>query len=367
MKKRNNKTLILSGQDIQQIVLHFGHDLIMDSLISRLTSAIEHFDPDKTIVPVRSGLHYDFPASGLIEWMPLLDEREHVMIKVVGYHPSNPDTNGFPTILSTVSLYDTSSGHLQGLMDGVLLTALRTAAASAIASKYLAHTKSAVLGLIGCGNQAVTQLHGLSRIFDLKQVLIYDIDHSAMRSFEHRCSVLNIGVDIFHSTIDDLIKVSDIVCTASSIEVGKGPLFNNLIAQPHIHINAVGSDFPGKIEIPLDLLQKSFVCPDFTAQAKIEGECQQLTEQEIGPDIIKVLKNPELYAHIKNQHSVFDSTGWALEDQVAMELFMEYASELELGQEVEIENVMEDAKNPYHFLNTSLTKIQSSFKKTMVH
>ncbi|MEM9921365.1 MAG: ornithine cyclodeaminase family protein, partial [Bacteroidota bacterium] len=340
--------------DVQKIIHHHGLDEVMDALINRLERAMKIFDDQLIDIPARSGFHYEEPKPGLVEWMPLYTRGGQIVIKLVGYHPTNPEGYGLPTILSTISSYDSKSGHLMGLMDGVLSTAIRTGAASAVASRFLAHPESSTLGLIGCGAQAVTQLHALSRVFNLKRILLYDVLPEVVSSFEDRCSALKLDVEYVSSNIREIIETSDIVCTATSIDVGAGPLFEGLETRPHLHVNAIGSDFPGKVELPLDLLHKSFVCPDFKAQAVEEGECQQLEDQFIGPDILEVVRNQEKYAYTQAQLSVFDSTGWALEDKVIMELFMEYAADLGLGQEIEIESIPSDAKNPYHFVEADV-------------
>ncbi|MEZ5039496.1 MAG: ornithine cyclodeaminase family protein [Saprospiraceae bacterium] len=351
MNKHILKTLILRPSDVQQIIQYVGPDTLMDILIQRMFHSFESFDDQETIIPIRSGFNYEKPTVGLVEWMPLYKQGEQVVIKIVGYHPNNPEKYGLPTIVSTISAYDTSTGHLSGLTDGVLLTALRTGAASAVASQLLAHPDSAVLGLIGCGAQAVTQLHALSRIFKLKKVFFYDIDPEVVQSFPDRCAALDLDLVFVPTNIKEVVRQAEILCTATSIDVGAGPLFELLETQPTLHVNAVGSDFPGKTELPKSLLEKSFVCPDFLEQAVKEGECQQLSAEHIGPSILDVIRNREQYTYVQNQRSVFDSTGWALEDQVVMDLFLEYATELGLGLEVAIESVQEDAKNPYHFLN----------------
>jgi len=279
-----------------------------------------------------------------------------VLIKVVGYHPSNPGKFNLPTIVSTISEYDTNSGHLCALIDGVLATAIRTGAASAVASKLMAKPTSSVLGLIGCGTQAVTQLHAISLCFKIERVLFYDVDPNASSSFEKRCSALNLNTGFISTTIEEIVKNSDILCTATSIDIGAGPLFSNIETKPHLHINAVGSDFPGKVEIPLELLQKCFVCPDFIEQAIVEGECQQLDQKDIGAGLVEVVQNSDKYAYVQNERSLFDSTGWALEDKVVMELFLECASKLGLGQELEIEHGPSDTKNPYDFLKAENLK-----------
>ncbi len=350
MKLFKDKTLILSGRDVQKVIKSCGLNFLMDTLIHRLRASIETFDSQKTLIPVRSGFYYEQPHSGLIEWMPLYKHGEKVMLKAVGYHPKNSDKFNLPTIISTISTYDTESGHLSALMDGVLTTALRTGAASAVASKFLAPAESSTLGLIGCGAQAVTQLHALSRIFRLREVFIYDIDKSSRDSFESRTSSLALDLKVISTDIEEVVRRSDILCTATTIAVGAGPLFTEFSGKPHLHINAVGSDFPGKIEIPRELLKNAFVCPDFIEQAVIEGECQQLSREDIDTDLAELVQNSDKFEFAKYQPSVFDSTGWALEDQVVMDLFLEYAGELGLGQQIEVETMFEEVKNPYHFL-----------------
>lgn len=370
MSANKNKTLVLSSSDIQEILQHFGIDWIMMTLVERLTIAINNYNPQKLSIPIRNGFNYEKPERGLIEWMPLYNQDDQggkVTMKVVGYHPSNPSKFNLPTIVSTISEYDTNSGHLCAVIDGVLATAIRTGAASAIASKLLAKPTSSILGLIGCGTQSVTQLHAISLCFKIERVLFYDIDPNASSSFEKRCSALNLDIDFVSTTIEEIVENSDILCTATSIDIGIGPLFSNIETKPHLHINAVGSDFPGKIEIPFELLQKCFVCPDFIEQAIVEGECQQLEQKDIGARLVEVVQNPHKYAYLQNERSVFDSTGWALEDKVVMDLFLDCASELGLGQELEIEHRPSDTKNPYDFLkaeNLSLNNNDSQIKKT---
>jgi ornithine cyclodeaminase/alanine dehydrogenase-like protein (mu-crystallin family) len=359
MRADKNKTLVLSSFDIQEILRHFGVDWTMLTLVERLRTAINNYNPQKLSIPVRSGFQYERPEPGLIEWMPLYkqdDQEGKVSIKVVGYHPSNPGKFNLPTIVSTISEYDTNSGHLCALIDGVLATAIRTGAASAVATKLMAKPTSSTLGLIGCGTQAVTQLHAISLCFKIERVLFYDIDPNASASFQKRCSALNLDIDFLSTTIEEIVKNSDILCTATSLDIGAGPLFSNIETKSHLHINAVGSDFPGKIEIPLELLKKCFVCPDFIGQAIVEGECQQLEQKDIGADLVEVVQNSDKYAYLQNERTVFDSTGWALEDKIVMDLFLDCASELGLGQELDIEHRPGDTKNPYDFLKAENLK-----------
>ncbi len=347
MGAKAHETLVLSGSDVGRLLGSKGLHAFMDALIESLETAIRGYDPSVTQIPVRSGFNYTEPASGLIEWMPLYKSGSEVVLKLVGYHPDNPANHALPTIISSVYAYDTTTGHLKAIVDGVLLNALRTGAASAVASKYLAKQDSSILGLIGCGAQAVTQLHALSRVFGIEQVLFHDTDQSAMETFPSRVDMLGMEVELIPSQIEAIVSMSDIISTATSIAVDEGPLFGDMKTQDHLHINAVGSDFPGKVELPVELLRRGLVCPDFEEQAMHEGECQQLYIHEIGPSIDTILKSPEEYAVAKENLSVFDSTGWALEDQVTLDLILEYAEVYETGKRIAIEDLSGDARNPY--------------------
>lgn len=351
MSESVTKTLVLSAEDIEEIVRAVGIDEIMDELIDRMATAFKAYDPDQTIIPIRSGFNYQQPQQGLIEWMPLFNKVGHeVVVKMVGYHPNNPDTFQLPTIVSTISCYDTKTGHLKGIMDGVFLTALRTGAASAIASKVLAYANSSTLGLIGCGAQSVTQLHAISRVFKIKKILFYDKDEATQNSFIERSAMLNLDVEFIPMPIEKIVALSDIITTATSIEVGEGPLFEATNHKEWLHINAVGSDFPGKTELPISFLKKSFVSPDFLEQALKEGECQRLENTDIGPEFFECIQHPEKYKSVQNKTTVFDSTGLPLEDQVVMNLFLEYANTMKLGQQLSIEIIPENAKSPYEFM-----------------
>ncbi len=348
------KTLLISHADLNAIVAHVGIDAFMDELIQRLQSALAKFDPDITEIPVRDGFHYEAPVTGLIEWMPLLEHQRSVLMKVVGYHPNSPGTLQLPTILSTLSKYDPSSGHLVALVDGTFPTAMRTGAASAVASLAMAKPESSVVGLIGCGAQAVTQLHALCRVFDIRKVLISDIDKHALETFARRIDAFAPGhLSVQKATTDDIVSQSDILCVATSVEIGKGPVFQDQETKPWLHVNAVGSDFPGKIECPVALLERSYVCPDVQEQAIREGECQQLAASRIGDDLVSVVKNTPRHAELQARLSVFDSTGWALEDHVVMNQILEYAEDFNIGSEIEIESVTSDPRHPYEFLAPS--------------
>lgn len=344
-------TTVITARDIKTIVQETGLNQLMDMTIQRLTENLTSFDTNTTQTPARDGFNYQQPHEGLIEWMPIYQRGSPVTIKLVGYHPNNPTDCHLPTILSTAMRLDTRSGHVVSIADTTFLTALRTGAASAVASRVLAAQHSKTIGLIGAGAQAITQIHALSRVFAIEDVLVYDSDPASMADFTQRLALTGPPGFTVHSTdLDAVCRSADIICTSTSVAVGEGPVFSDAGLKPWIHVNAVGSDFPGKTEVPLSLLQRALVCPDFLAQAQQEGECQQLATEAIGPDLVTLLKYPQRYSSCREQPTVFDSTGWALEDSVAMDLILELAQALNCGTELELANTPLDPKSPYGFL-----------------
>ncbi len=345
------KTIILSSKDVVRIVKRVGLDRMMDEAIRMLVQSCKNFDPNDYQIPVREGFNYDHPVTGLLEWMPVMQVGERITFKMVGYHPLNPEVRRLPTVLSSAMVLDTSTGHMMGLIDATFPTALRTGAASAVASRILAADDSKVLGLVGAGSQSVTQFHAISRLFELERVLVFDIDADISKSLKQRIAILGVDSDMVqHTSLAEVVCNADILCTATSIGVGKGPVLGDLGLKPSLHVNAVGSDFPGKTELPLSLLERSLVCPDFVQQALKEGESQQLSIDQLGPDLVTLIKAADDYRYYKSMPTVFDSTGWALEDQVVIEMLFRYAEDMGYGTPVQLECISADPYNPYGFI-----------------
>jgi ornithine cyclodeaminase/alanine dehydrogenase-like protein (mu-crystallin family) len=275
--------------------------------------------------------------------MPI-HRRGEVLIKHVGYCPHNP-RDGLPTVISTFSLLDTGSGRLLAVTDGVVATALRTGAASAVASRVLARPDARTAGLVGCGAQAVAQLHALSRVFRLERALVHDIDADVARSFPRRTSF--VGLDVEVAPLERVEREADILCTVTSVAAGHGPVIRAAELCAAVHVNAVGSDFTGKTELPRSLLERSLVCPDFLPQALREGECQQIPAEQIGPSLPEVVRRADELAAWRDRSTVFDSTGFALEDHVAMHVLLRHARRLGRWSSVPIEYLPQDPRDPY--------------------
>lgn len=343
--QKSKKTLILSAEDVLHLLRFYGRDEVMDRVIAAMHEAFRRLPAGELELPPRSGFYWNQPELGLLEWMPVLERGRSATIKVVAYIPGNPSARALPTVVGTISLYDPIRGHLEALADGVLLTAVRTGAASALATRVLSRPRVETVGLVGCGMQAVTQLHALSRVIAFERVLICDIERALEESFATRAAFLDLPIE--RAPLEVIERESDVLCTITSVGVGEGPVLRGDELKAHVHVNAVGSDFPGKTEIPRTVLERSLVCPDFREQAVREGECQQLDADEIGPELSEIVSEPERFADWQERSTVFDSTGSALEDHAAMQVVVDMAHEQGIGTWIQLEHLPEDTRDPY--------------------
>ncbi|WP_144122740.1 ornithine cyclodeaminase family protein [Catellatospora sichuanensis] len=318
----------------------------MNLMIERLREGLGRVHAEgRQLSPLRDGFVRTGPVPGIIEWMPHHDSGDSITIKTVAYSPANPDRFGLPTIVGTVARFDDVTGRLIALSDGVVLTAIRTGAVSAIASAALAHPDSRTVGLIGAGAQSITQLHGLTLTLPIETVLVWDTDPERLASFATRAAFL--GLDVRCASPEEIAVGADVITTATSVGIGGGPVLPDRGLREHLHVNAVGSDLVGKTELPKSLLHRALVCPDHPEQALREGECQQLSRDQLGPALGALCADPASVAHARNSLTVFDSTGFALEDHIALDVFLEIATAIGAGTSVSLEYQPMDAVDPY--------------------
>ncbi|ANP54740.1 ornithine cyclodeaminase/alanine dehydrogenase-like protein (mu-crystallin family) [Streptomyces griseochromogenes] len=338
--------LVLTQRHVGKIVELCGRDLFADLVIDRLHRALA--EKGKGAAPARAGFSRCPGDTGAIEWMPYHIPGDCMTLKTVSYTPTRTTKRQYlPVINGTLTRFDDETGRLTAVCDARLLTAVRTGAASAVASRMLALPESRVLGLVGAGAQAVTQAHALSRVFPLEKILVHDIEPGHAASFADRVRFLDL--EVRPADPAELVASADIICTATTVAVGAGPVLSADGIQPHVHINAIGADFVGKTELPLPLLREALVVPDHLDQARHEGECQQLSEPEIGPRLSAVCSHPERWAPYRHRMTVFDSTGYALEDHVALDVLIQLAAETGVGERMLMEHLPVDALDPYTF------------------
>lgn len=345
-------TLILGADDIATLLRRVGPDALMDAMIDRLRRRYLDLDDVELSARDRDGFRYDKPALGLLEWMPTHEVGGPVVVKMVGYHPTNPVQRLLPSVIATTSMWDTETGHLVAIADSTLLTAIRTGAASALATDLLAPDAPLTLGVVGLGAQAVTQVHAVSRVRRIERIVAVDTDEAVAATFVRRLGFPEADVELAPpERALGIVGEVDVLCTCTSVDIGAGPVVGFVEPRPWLHVNAVGADFPGKTELPVELLRQAFVVPDVLSQCCAEGECQQLPTASIGPELAVLLRSPGAQAATQRERvTVYDSTGWAVQDAVALQLAVELAREHGLGTDVHLELLAPDPHDPYHRL-----------------
>lgn len=342
-------TLLLDVEDLRAVIADVGLDSFMDELITELRVEIGGFDEARVEHQIRAGFNYETPEHGLVEWMPTMIVGDVVSVKTVGYHPANPTARGVPSVLATTALYDTTTGSLTTVCEATLLTAIRTGAASAVLTDVLAAPGPVTLGVVGCGAQAVTQIHAISRVRPIASIIATDVDDSVASTLETRlpkgiARPEIVGIDEFNARVAEL----SVVCTCTSVPIGDDPVVDLSLRRQDLHVNAVGADFPGKTELAIEALRASVVIPDVVEQCLIEGEAQRLDRSELGPSMVDVLSG--VAPSLVDEFTVFDSTGWSFEDLLAARLFRSHAVRLGLGTEVSLQRTPVDPYDPYETL-----------------
>ncbi len=342
------QTRLINAADCAALLEIVGRDRLMDLMIERLRTRCANHDADLVDARARDGFRYDKPALGLVEWMPTHEVGGPVVIKMVGYHPTNPIQRSIPSVIATSSMWDTETGHLVAIADATMMTAVRTGAASAITTEVLAIDAPITVGLVGLGAQAVTQLQAISRVRQVDRVIGFDPSEPASSTFADRAAFTGLPVEIVTDEgLADLVSAADVLVTCTSIDIGAGPVIPNVDVKPHLHINAVGADFPGKLELPAELVANATVFPDTLDQCILEGECQQVPAANIGVELPEIVAQADELAAKRGTVTVFDSTGWAVEDDVALRLLLELAEEHDLGSLMALESIPADPYNPY--------------------
>jgi alanine dehydrogenase len=232
-------------------------------------------------------------------------------VKWVNVHPKNP-ARGLPTVMAVIIYNDPDTGYPLAIMDGTDITAYRTGATAAIASKYLARPDSHVIGVIGAGRQAYTQIIAHAHLFKLDLVRIYDVNPQASER-------LAMSLPQFRTSITSLEETaaSDIVCTVTP---ARAPVLMKANVRPGVHINAIGADAEGKEELEASVLKNSMVVVDDLRQAARSGEINVpiarglYSASEVYSTLGEIVAGHKAGRRDPAAVTIFDSTGVAIED-----------------------------------------------------
>ncbi|QIL43025.1 ornithine cyclodeaminase [Acidovorax sp. HDW3] len=271
-------------------------------------------------------------AQGVIELMPISDGARY-SFKFVNGHPGNP-AQGLPTVMAFGVLADMATGTPLLLAEATLLTALRTAATSALAARVLARPDSRCMALIGNGAQGEFQALAFHTLLGITQLRLYDPDPQASAKLQRNLAALGLPVHItLAASIDEAIAGADIITTATAAKA-HAALFGTAQLTPGQHLNAIGGDCPGKTELPPEVLRAARIFVEYAPQTRIEGEIQQLPAEHPVTELWQVLSGQAPGRQSAADITLFDSVGFALEDHAALCLVQRLAQEWQLGHDI---------------------------------
>ena len=324
--------LLLSEKQVQGLI-------DIDELIAALEQAHIQYSTGNAVMPVR--LVVPLPQiDGRITSMPgYLNQDKALGMKVVTYFQNNPKQN-LPAILATIMLFSAETGKMIAAMDGSYITAIRTACASAMATKVLANPQTPVLGILGAGVQARAHIQALARVRKLEKIKLYSPSGASAAALKQEMAPQVQATIEATKSPDEAVRNADLVVTVTT---AKEPILNMDWLKPGVHINAVGSHRPDMREIDGATLARAKVVVD--SQEAIMAECGDIllaikegsiAKEKIHGEIGEVLAGTKAGREHGDEVTLYKSVGIAIQDVATANLVYHKALKQEVGTTVEI-------------------------------
>ena len=277
------------------------------------------------------------------------DGRSVFATKINANFPGNPDRHGLPTIQGIVALFDVSDGCVLALMDSGEITSVRTAAATAVAAKYLAREDAASVTICGCGEQSRSQLRALSCVRPIRSVMAFDLNADRAARFA-RDMTNELGVDVRPVRgLGSDTRDADIWVTCTP---ARGWYLGRAHVRQGTFIAAVGADNPEKQEIEPELLASSTVVADILDQCAAIGDLHHALEsgamrrEQVHAELSEIVAGWKRGRTSPDEITVFDSTGTALQDVAAAMLVYESALSSGQGMAIDLSGSSGSARSP---------------------
>jgi len=307
----SDKALVpfVSVDNMMRLVHHIGIEPMLRGLAEYIEADFRRWELfDKT---PRVASH---SAEGVIELMPTSDG-EVYGFKYVNGHPKNT-AEGFQTVTAFGLLANVGNGYPVLLSEMTVLTALRTAATSAMVAKHLAPKGADTMAMIGNGAQSEFQSLAMKAICGIKTIRLYDTDPAATAKAARNLSGMGLNV-VACKSAEESMEGAQIITTCTADKQYATILTDNMIGAG-VHINAIGGDCPGKTELAPAILQRADIFVEYPEQTRIEGEIQQLAADHPVTQMWEVINGTAKGRTSPEQITLFDSVGFAIEDFSAL-------------------------------------------------
>lgn len=299
----------VSVKNMMALVHHIGLEKFLTELAAEIEADFKRWAIFDKAPRVPS--HSDV---GVIELMPTSDG-EFYGFKYVNGHPKNMK-EGLQTVTGFGLLADVNTGYPVLFSEMTVLTALRTAATSAMATKHLARKDAKTLAMIGNGAQSEFQTLALKAVCGIDTVRLYDIDPAA--TDKCAANLAGHGITIVKcKTPEDAIEGADVITTATADKEMQTILTDNMVGAG-VHINAIGGDCPGKTELHRDIVARASMFVEYPEQTRIEGELQQMPLDHPFTELWEVITGKAQGRKSEAEITLFDGVGFAIEDFAAL-------------------------------------------------
>lgn len=326
------KLRILSGADVRQAVT-------MAEAIQAVRQAYVQLSAGQAVVPLRTPVEVARREAVTLFMPAYLATSDALGAKIVSVFPGNP-ARGLPLIHAVVIVVDAETGRPTALMDGTYLTALRTGAASGVATDLLARPDARVVAIFGAGAQARTQLEAVCTVRTIEKAWVYDVRAEAAAAYASEMASRGAPIPADVAVADSpaqAVRQADVVCTATTSTT---PVFADGDLKPGVHVNGIGAYTPQMQEVPAETVARACVVVDSRQACLAEAgdliiPLRQglITASSIHAEIGEVAAGKALGG---GDVTFFKSVGNAVQDVAVAELVLRRATERGLGVEVDL-------------------------------
>jgi alanine dehydrogenase len=311
--------------------------LPMAAAIAAMKAAFAQVARGEVSLPLRTQIDVT-GHGGVALFMPAYAAGSDALaVKAVAVYPENP-SQGLPTIHGVVLAFDAATGRPVALLEGGMLTAIRTGAASGAATDLLARRDARVAAIIGSGVQARTQLEAVCTVRPIDEVRVFSIDRAEAERFVHDLAGLG-PIPESVTVADDAgaaVSGAGVICTATT---SKTPVFPAEALSPGCHINAVGAYRPDMQEIALEVVRQALLVVDQRDAVLAEAgdiliplHQGAIDETHIYAELGAIASGQQAGRSDDNQITLFKSVGLAVQDAVAAAVALEHAQSAGLGR-----------------------------------
>ncbi len=305
------KTLLLNKEDV-------GGLICMKEVIAAVEEAFVAFSGGQVEQPDYIGIHLPPPRGEIDFKLGYYQANEVISMKASsGGFPENPAAYGLPTNMGTILLFDGRTCALTCVMDGSLITGLRTGAAGAVSVKALARKDAKTVTSIGTGIQARLQIRAISEVMTIEAIHAWDNHPETLAKYKADIE-REFGIPVvMAASKEDAVRRADVLVTTTR---GKGTLVEADWVRPGTHIVAIGTDQRGKQELDPEIFRNAKIVNDSIAQCVAKGEtwhpldARIITQDDIHGEIGEILAGKKPGRENDGEITIFDSTGMAIQD-----------------------------------------------------